>query len=302
MARPIFSAKKINRTLFIAGMLIVPILNFIVFWLGVNFNSVLLAFKGIKDGTEYWTLNNFKTLYQEFFVYSDSNMRLFFKNTMIFFSIGTFVTTPVSLLLSFFLYKRIFGYKFYRVMFFLPSIMSAVVVSSLFKYLLGASGPIGAIYKFINGVEYAPAFLSETEYALKCLIIYGLWTGIAGNFILYCGAMNRIPIEVMESARMEGSNCWIELIRIVIPMIWPTLSTTLIFMVVGIFSSSGNILLLTHGVTSTYTLAYWIFDQVKTFQSYYVPSALGLVFTFIGFPIVLIVRFLLNKVYADVEY
>ncbi|MGN1052239.1 MAG: carbohydrate ABC transporter permease, partial [Candidatus Scatosoma sp.] len=156
--------------------------------------------------------------------------------------------------------------------------------------------------KLINGVEYAPAFLSETEYALKSLIIYALWTGISGNFILYCGAMNRIPIEVVESARLEGSMCWTELVHIVIPMIWPTLSTTLIFTVVGIFSSSGNILLLTHGVTSTYTLSYWIFDQVRTFQSYYVPSALGLVFTLIGFPIVLITRYFLNKIYPDVEY
>ncbi len=302
MAKRAPSAKRINRTLFIAGMLVIPILNFVIFWLGVNFNSILLAFKGIKNGTEYWTFNNFKYLYEEFFVYSDSNMRLYLKNTMLFFSMGAFIITPISLILSFFLYKRIFGYKFYRVMFFLPSIMSAVVVSSLFKYLLGASGPIAEFYKMLHGVEYAPAFLSETEYALNSLIVYGLWTGIAGNFILYCGAMNRIPIEVVESARLEGSNCRTELIHIVIPMIWPTFSTTLIFMVVGIFSSSGNILLLTHGVTSTYTLSYWIFDQVKTFQSYYVPSALGLVFTLIGFPIVLITRHLLNKVYADVEY
>jgi len=297
-----FSTKKLNRSLFIFGMLLIPILNFIVFWLGVNFNSILLAFKGMKNGSEYWTFNNFELLYEEFFVYPDSNMPMFFKNTMIFFCIGAFIITPISLLLSFFLYKRIFGYKFYRVMFFLPSILSAVVVSSLYKYLLGVSGPIVAIYKIIYAVDYAPSFLSESEYALKCLIIYGLWTGIAGNFILYCGAMNRIPIEVIESGRLEGTNCWTELIKIVIPMIWPTLSTTLIFMVVGIFNSSGNILLLTHGVTSTYTLSYWIFDQVKTFQSYYVPSALGLVFTLIGFPIVLITRHLLNKVYADVEY
>ena len=302
MAKIALSAKKINRTLFIGGMLMIPVLNFVIFWLGVNFNSILLAFKGIKNGTEYWTLGNFKYLYQEFFVYPDSGMRLYLKNTMIFFSLGAFVITPLSLLLSFFLYKRILGYKFYRIMFFLPSIMSAVVVSSLFKYLLGASGPVGEIYKILHGVEYAPAFLSETEYALKSLIIYGLWTGIAGNFILYCGAMNRIPIEVVESARLEGSNCRTELVHIVIPMIWPTLSTTLIFTVVGIFSASGNILLLTHGVISTYTLSYWIFDQVKTFQSYYIPSALGLVFTLIGFPIVLITRYFLNKIYADVEY
>lgn len=293
---------KANKRIFIFLMMLIPILNFIIFWIGVNFSSILLAFKGLKNGAEYWTLNNFKIIFDEFFVYTDSNMPLFFKNTMIFFCIGAFIITPISLLLSFFLYKRIMGYKFFRVMFFLPSILSAVVVSSLYKYILGASGPIVAIYKMMNGVDYAPAFLAESEYALKCLIIYSLWTGIAGNFILYSGAMNRIPIEIIESGRLEGINSFTELTKIVIPMIWPTLSTTLIFTVVGIFTASGNILLLTDGVVSTYTLSYWIFDQVKRFQSYYVPSALGLVFTLIGFPIVLITRHFLNKVYADVEY
>ena len=293
---------KANKRIFIFLMMLIPILNFIIFWIGVNFSSILLAFKGLKNGAEYWTLNNFKIIFDEFFVYTDSNMPLFFKNTMIFFCIGAFIITPISLLLSFFLYKRIMGYKFFRVMFFLPSILSAVVVSSLYKYILGASGPIVAIYKMMNGVDYAPAFLAESEYALKWLIIYSLWTGIAGHFILYSGAMNRIPIELIESGRLEGINSFTELTKIVIPMIWPTLSTTLIFTVVGIFTASGNILLLTDGVVSTYTLSYWIFDQVKRFQSYYVPSALGLVFTLIGFPIVLITRHFLNKVYADVEY
>ena len=293
---------KANKRIFIFLMMLIPILNFIIFWIGVNFSSILLAFKGLKNGAEYWTFNNFKIIFDEFFVYTDSNMPLFFKNTMIFFCIGAFIITPISLLLTFFLYKRIMGYKFFRVMFFLPSILSAVVVSSLYKYILGASGPIVAIYKMMNGVDYAPAFLAESEYALKCLIIYSLWTGIAGNFILYSGAMNRIPIEIIESGRLEGINSFTELTKIVIPMIWPTLSTTLIFTVVGIFTASGNILLLTDGVVSTYTLSYWIFDQVKRFQSYYVPSALGLVFTLIGFPIVLITRHFLNKVYADVEY
>lgn len=302
MVKMRFSSKKLKRTCFIIGMLAIPIANFLVFWVGVNFSSIMLAFKELNGGREVWTMHNFRILYDEFFVYPQSDMKIFFKNTMIFFALGAFVITPASLLLSFFLYKRIAGYKFYRVMFFFPSILSAVVISSLYKYFLGASGPAVAIYKMIHKVDYAPAFLSDTEYALKSLIIYSLWTGIAGNFILYCGAMNRVPISVVESARLDGSNCRTELIHIIIPMIWPTLSTTLIFTVVGMFSASGNVLLLTHGVTSTYTLAYWIFDQVRSFQAYYVPSALGLVFTLIGFPIVLITRWLLNKIYADVEY
>ena len=297
-----FKKQKIKSLIFVYSMLLIPILNFLVFWVGVNTNSILLAFKGIKDGKEYFTLQNFVVLYNEFFVYSDSSFGLFFKNTMIFFSIGIFIITPCSLFLSYFLYKKIRWYKFFRVIFLVPSIISGVVISLLYKYMLGASGPISELYKIFFHSDYSPAFLAESEYALKSLVVFSIWTGITGNFILYCGAMNRIPVEVIESAKIDGCGWFSELTKIVIPMIWPTLSTTLIFLVIGIFSSSGNILLLTDGVTSTYTLSYWIFDQVKRFQSYYIPSALGLVFTLIGFPIVLLTRHFLNKVYADVEF
>ena len=94
---------------------------------------------------------------------------------------------------------------------------------------------------------------------------------------------------------------------IIVPLIFPTLSTQFIFVLTGIFSSSGPILLFTKGAYETTTLSYWIFEQVYgggTYGgsgSYNLVSAMGLCFTLIGVPLILFARYLLNRV-EDVEY
>ena len=82
---------------------------------------------------------------------------------------------------------------------------------------------------------------------------------------------------------------------------WPTLSMTIVTSFAGIFGASGNILLFTPYVDATYTFGYWIFDQVRRFNAYYIPSTLGLIFTVIAYPLCLLLRKIVTGIYADVE-
>ena len=147
-----------------------------------------------------------------------------------------------------------------------------------------------------------PDFLTEKEYAMKTVFIYMFFTNFAGNMVLFSGAMNRIPKEMLESAEIDGVGMWRELVQFVIPCMWPTLSTIIILSITSLFTASGPILLLTKGAGDTTTISYWIFEQVKFIGSYNIPAALGLVFTAIGFPLVLVVRKVLGRLQEDVEY
>ena len=95
--------------------------------------------------------------------------------------------------------------------------------------------------------------------------------------------------------------------NIVIPLIFPTVSTMMILSLTGIFGAGGPILLFTNGDYNTSTLGFWIFQQVYGTGAiggtgnYGPVSAAGLVFTLIGFPIIMVVKKLLDKV-PDVEY
>ena len=118
------------------------------------------------------------------------------------------------------------------------------------------------------------------------------------NYLLYYGNFKSIPKDYTEAAYMDGVCMWQELIYIEIPLMWPTISQTIITSFAGLFGASGPILLFTQNLSSTWTFGYWIFDQVRVYQNYYVPAALGLCFTLIAFPIAQLIRKVVDRMFT----
>lgn len=281
---------------FLFSMLVVPILNFLIFWVYVNYRSIMYAFE-LPSGEFTWI--NFEWVFNEF-VSENSVMLEALENTLLFFAVNIFFCMPVAVILSYFLYKKIWGSSAFRVIFYLPSIISAVVLTTVYKEFIGPTGPISLIMTS-QGMQ-APEFLKSYTYAIWAVVLYSVITGFGNNLLLMSGAMARIPEEIVESAMLDGIHPMNEMIKIVIPLIWPTLSTLLVFAFAGLFSSSGPILLLTKGNYGTMTISYWIFDQVNSYQSYWNASAAGLIYTVIGVPIALGSKYLFGRIMSDVEY
>ena len=303
---PAFRKPKmtLGRKLFIIGMLAVPIASFLLFYVYVNFNSILMAFQQTKNGQVVYTWENFRMLFRDF-ANPYSVMKESLVNTLIFFSVNLFIMIPLTAIFSYFIYKKIFGYKVFRVVFFLPSIISAVIMTMLYRYLLSVDGPVVALLVKMLHLEAKPEIFGDSRYALTAIVLYGIWTGFGSNLILFNGAISRIPEEVIEAGMLDGVGLCRELVQIVIPLIWPTLSTIIIFACVGIFTASGPILLFTKGEFGTYTISFWIFMQVydqAAGGSYEYASAVGLFFTLIGFPIVMVVKHFLTKFGQDITY
>lgn len=291
---------KTKETIFVWTMLAIPILNFLVFWLYVNFDSILLAFKNIDytSGEEYWTLENFKMIYKMFTEKtSGTDLAHYGLNTLKYWSLSVFWGIPHSILLTYVLQKKLAGHKFFRVVLYLPSIICGVVIAGIFESFISGNGAFGYVLTNVFDVARVPAWFQETEYATKMLLFYAFFFGFAGNYVLLSGAMAQIPTEVTEAALLEGVGMWQELWYVDIPMMWSTISMLIVTSFAGIFGASGAILLFTSNLSSTWTFGYWIFDQVRTYNSYYVPAALGLVFTIIAFPILLLVRKIVTNIY-----
>ena len=290
-------SKQNKAAIGFACLLLLPaVLHFCIFYIYINSQSFLLA---VKDDNGF-TWEYMRMVFRQFST-SGSEITLALKNTMIFFIVGNFVMFPLALLFSYLLYKKLAGYKYFRIVFFMPSIISAVVMVTLYKNIV--NGPISEIWMKITGTNYMPLFLNSSEYALKFILLYEFWLGIAGNMIIYSGTMNRIPMEVIESAKIDGIGFWGELFYMVIPLIWPTISTMLLLSFVNIFGASGPILLFTQGDYNTTTIAYWIFEQSTSLNpEYNYAAAMGMVFTFVQLPIVFIVRYVNKKLDSGVEY
>ncbi len=284
-------------------MLAVPIAHFLVFWLYLNIESILMGFREYVGGGNYvWTLKQFKTVFSSF-ADKESEIHLALGNTLKFFLLNIFIFC-ISFVFSYWLFKKVPGHRVYRVIFFMPSIISAVVLTMLFKYFIQPDGPLEKIISTLFSIDpnEIPVWLGDERYALKTVFVYSVWTGFGSNLVVVSSAMARVPESVLESVALDGISMTRELFQIVVPMIWNTLSTLIIVMVSGIFSASGEILLLTNGELKTTTISFYIFAQVKFSSSYELPSALGFFFTCIGFPLALGVRWLTGKFFADVEY
>lgn len=143
--------------------------------------------------------------------------------------------------------------------------------------------------------------------ATPTIMFYTVWTGLGINMILYQGAMSRIPEEVVEAGRLDGISWVREFFAITLPMIWPTLSMTIILTFTGLFSAGGPILLFseagaTLGANKTTTLSFYIYCLTWSSKQYEYPAALGFVFTLASLPVVFGIRFLMAKIDPEVEY
>lgn len=116
--------------------------------------------------------------------------------------------------------------------------------------------------------------------------------------LLLGGALARVPTEILESARVDGISTPREIVSMVLPLIWPTISTLLILQCTGIFSAGGPILLFTKGQYKTSTIGYWIFDKVayQGASAYNEVAAVGLLFTVVGVPIIMFIRWLIERI------
>ena len=302
-------AKQRKKDLiFVLCMLAVPFLNFLVFWVWPNAQSIVMAFQ--LPGEPGFTLFNF----ERFFGYLASPIDgpplwRQIGNSFLMFFVGTFINLPMVLVLSYILFKKVAGYKIFRVLFYLPSIIGGTVMSQIYKSICCVGGPVHNLVSAM-GIPFDQwaGLLESTETGMTMLLIYTLWTGVGSNMIMFTGAMNRVPQDIFESARLDGVGFFREFFNIIIPLIWPTVTTMVVFSMVGIFSNAGIVMLLCQDNGSCHNIGYYILrytlhaEQSYDVAGYCYPAAVGLIFTCINLPLVMGTRWLCERVSRNVEY
>ena len=292
------NSMKRQNTIFLIVMLSVPIAHWFVFWLYININSILMAFQ-LPAGD--WSLLNFRVFWLNL-TSPNSDILLALKNTFLWFVLSNLIIFPFTIALNYFFFKKIPGYKGFRVALYIPGLLSGVAMATMINRLVMPSGPLGVILQKL-GVKDVPLFFGDSRYATISMMVYTFWHSWSSNMLLLGGTYARIPTEVLEAAKLDGCSPFRELVQLIIPLISPTLITMIILNLTGVLSYSGPLILFTKGNFGTMTLAYWIFDNVRFGGSstYNTVSATGLVFTVIFVPIVLTIRWALEKL-PVVEY
>ncbi|GEO12761.1 carbohydrate ABC transporter permease [Microvirga aerophila] len=131
-------------------------------------------------------------------------------------------------LLAWLLYKEPFGYRFHRLAVFVPVVLSTIIVGFLWKLFLNPN--FGLVNQALNSVgldALAKPWLGDSSTALGALILANAWHFIGFPTLVYLAGMQRIPSEIIEAARLDGTNEWQLLKNIVWPLVAP--STTILF-------------------------------------------------------------------------
>lgn len=283
-----------KKTIFLTVLLFIPLLNFLVFYVGVNINSILLSVKQYDVSTDAYTfigLDNFAKFLNDAF--NDKVMLTRIKNSAIQYSITLFIAMPIGVLVSYSVWKKIPMAGFFKVILFLPSMISSAVFVIIAKYFIEYFIP--AIFN-----PNMQSLINTRDTAFQTMMVYSLWIGFAGNLVLYLGAMSRISDSVIESAMLEGANSFQEFWYIVLPSIYSTMTTFIVVGIAGFFSNYGHFYTF-YGIyadDSIQTLGYYFFVSVvnkASYAEYPYASAAGIIFTLVAAPITLIVKTLLEK-------
>ncbi len=252
--------KKTQKSIFLLLAIGPSLGGYLLFNLYPNFLSVyysLLDWDGVGEKV-FVGLDNFKRMF------SDPYLGIGLRNNLIISIIVPFVVFSISLLLAYALTHKNFKENFiYRNIYFIPNVLSSVVVSLLFIFVYnGPYGMLNALLK-VFGIDTGKFYwLGSEQTALGALIVAMIWGGVGTYLVIFMNAMNGIPKTIYESAILDGATNMQRLFKITIPLIWSTVKVSLLFYIVGLFKGYEFIKIMTDGGPgmSTYVVGLRMFN------------------------------------------
>ena len=291
--------KNLKKNIFYLCLIILPVTQFLIMYVYVNLNSFLMPFRDfnvLENKWEWAGFTNFEALFYD--IKTLPELRYGFKNSLVFFAITFIFGISLSLLLSYYIYKKRFGAGFFRVLLFLPSIISSLVLAVIFRYYADTFLPT-----LLNRVFKADlvGFLSNAKTIMPTLMIFSVYCSFGVNVILYVGAMSAIPESIIEAADIDGAGQFRQFISIVLPQIVPTIEIFVTTTIAGIFVNQINLYSFYRSslpYDELSNIGYYIYKVVAEATSnaaYPKISALGVIITLVISPIVIGTRYLFRK-------
>jgi multiple sugar transport system permease protein len=235
------------------------LVSFGIFWVFPLIFSLVLSFLHFNplrpDTAHVVWLSNFVEAFKDALFWKS------LKNTLVF----VLGTVPVTTLIAFFLAvainQRIPFRTLYRSGFFIPSIISVVVISIIFKQFYSPLGPLNKVIGLFGGE--ARSWLGEPRTALLCIMAMDVWASFGYYTILFLAGLQAIPSEIYEAARIDGSGAWGTLRFITIPMVRPITLFVVVVNTIRSFQIFIEVFVMTRGgpLNSTLTSVFYLYDR-----------------------------------------
>jgi len=295
--------RKRNDMIFYICLVAIPLAQFILFYIFVNFNSILLSIKSYDAVTgEYsWVgIKNFERFFIEF--KTTTIFKTALKNSLVAYFAKLLLGVSLGLIFSYYIFKKMKGHNLFKIVLFMPSIVSSIVMVAVYKQFLERGIP--GIVQVIFNVKIQ-GFLANPDTLFGTIIFYNLWVGFGTPILLYLGAMNGISDSVLEAAKIDGASDVREFVSIVFPCIYSTFTVFITVGLVLIFTDQLQLYSFYGADTDLvyYTFGYYLYRgvQVGSVIDYPYLATMGVIFTLIITPITFFVRYLLKRFGPSVE-
>ena len=238
----------------------------------------------------------FQTIYLSFFDYSKDiynaayaglnnyisiiHNPVFYKvmwNTVLYLVVAVPVLAIFPLFLAILINQKIRGITLYKILIYLPVIVSIVVAAIAFKWLYAQEGILNYLMQNLN--LPAIGWLTDPRYAIYSVIIVTIWKGIGYYMMIYLAALMGVPKDLYEACDIDGANFWQKHITVTVPHIMPAIALVTTISSISAMKIFAEIYVMTKGgpLNSTKTIVYYIYEKAFENLDLGVASAMAVI-------------------------
>lgn len=189
----------------------------------------LFDWNGIDPAMRFAGFDNFKEV-----LFQARTWWVSFHNAAYITLLALIFQNGLALFLALAVNKELRGGTAYRVIFYLPPILSGIVVGLIFSWLYdGNSGLINHLLRAVGLGHLAKSWLSNPDTALTSVAIIHMWKGFGWGFIIFLAGLQSIPKELYEASRVDGAGSWQRFIYVTIPMMVPVFFLVSVLTILG---------------------------------------------------------------------
>ena len=282
--RTLPSFRVAKHGLFIFLCLLPALLLVTIFIYYPLFKGVIMAFQNYSlfdlTNIDFIGLGNFKT------IIADAGFKQSLINSFFWVFFSLIPQLLIGFIVALLLRKKFRGRGIYQAFIFFPWAMSGFLIGLIWRWMLnGQGGVINDLLMKLKIIHSAIPFLADPNWAMISVIVANVWYGITFFSIMILAALQSIPDELYEAAKIDGANYMQQLFKITIPYILPTLIVTTLLRVIWILNFPDIIYSLTNGgpAGSTHILSTYMIDKLINGQNYGQAAAVGVIIMIILF-------------------
>ncbi len=273
--------RKRERNLFILVCLLPALILFFTFLIYPTiqvFRMSMFKWGGFSNNQQFVGLDNFKILW------ADENFFRTVQNTILLIVVVTLFTVVLAVLFAAILStEKIRGNNFFRIIFYIPNILSIVVIAGIFSAIYD---PKAGLLNAVLPEAWNKLWLGDQSIVIYSLAFALIWQAIGYYMVMYMAGMANIPASLYEAADLDGAGKIGKFFNVTLPLIWNSIRTTLTFFIISTINLSFLLVqILTDGGPdgSTEVFLSYMFKQAYTNSSYGYGMAIGVVIFIFSF-------------------